>query len=119
MPCDCRKMTYSHPLLKGAFMGIGIFATDMLLRPQFSASGVMELVLFGIEGVVCNLIYGAVEENLTGGSINLHKSAAAGITIWLTDFFLRPNFVGGIGMEMAKFLLQGIIVMMVFNYVPS
>lgn len=118
MGCDSCKMTgsYDHPFMKGAFMGMGIFLTDMVLRPQFTSSSMMELVLFGIEGVVCDLIYGMAEENLKTGSVNFKKSAVAGLTIWLSDFFLRPAFVGGIGMEIFKFLLQGILVMMVFNY---
>lgn len=112
-------MTYDKPLLKGAFMGIGIFATDMVLRPQFAASSMMELLLFGVEGVVCNLIYGTVQGTMKSGSINFKKSVVAAITIWLSDFFLRPAFIGGIGMEMVKFLLQGILVLMVFNYAPD
>lgn len=112
-------MAYEHPFMKGAMMGLGIFVADMVLRPQFTASPAMELVLFMVEGVVCNLVYGMVDNNLKDGSVDFKKSAAAGITIWLTDFFLRPAFVGGIGMQLVKFLLQGLIVMMVFNYVPA
>lgn len=122
MPCNkCSTqttMSYDNPFIKGSIMGMGIFLTDMVLRPQFSASNMMELVLFGVEGIVCDLIYGMLHENMREGSVNFKKSLVAGLTIWLSDFFLRPAFVNGIGMEVVKFLLQGILVVMVFNYSP-
>lgn len=122
MPCNkCSTqttMSYDNPFLKGSIMGMGIFLTDMVLRPQFSASNMMELVLFGVEGIVCDLIYGMLNENMREGSVNFKKSLMAGLTIWLSDFFLRPAFVNGIGMEVLKFIMQGILVVMVFNYSP-
>lgn len=120
MPCDCSdsslQLNMSNPIMSGIVMGVGIFATDMILRPQFTSSQMMELLLFAVEGIVCDLIYGGINSNLLTGSINFKRSVLAGLTLWLTDFFLRPAFVGGIGMEIMKFLLQGIFVLMVFNY---
>ena len=118
-PTDADKTL--GPIIQGSLMGVAIFVTDMILRPQFSASNMMELLLFGLEGVVCDFFYGFIHATRDssagyGKNISVRKSIAAGFTIWLTDFFLRPAFIGNVGMEMMKFLLQGIFVLMVFNY---
>lgn len=113
----------SGMLVNGALMGLGIFAIDMFLRPQFATSQLMELALFAIEGVVCDLIYGMVAGTHSSdgleSNITVNKSLVAGATIWVSDLFLRPAFFGGAGMEILKFLVQGILVMMVFNYSKS
>ncbi len=125
MSCDCNTSSplMSGMLISGALMGMGIFAVDMFLRPQFAASQIMELLLFAIEGVVCDLIYGLVSDTRTesgfSNNVTINKSLFAGATIWVSDLFLRPAFFGGAGMEIMKFLIQGILVMMVFNYSKS
>jgi hypothetical protein len=72
-------------LISGALMGMGIFAVDMFLRPQFAASQIMELLLFAIEGVVCDLIYGFVSDTRTesgfSNNVTINKSLFAGATI--------------------------------------
>lgn len=125
----CNSCTSSSPLMSGmlisgALMGMGIFAVDMFLRPQFAVSQVMELLLFAIEGVVCDIIYGLISDtrDSSGGfgkNVTINKSLFAGATIWVSDLFLRPAFFGGAGMEILKFLIQGILVMMVFGYSKS
>jgi len=117
-------MTRTHPIIEGSLMGLAIFGLDMLLRPRFaSGGGGMEFILFGIEGIACDFIYGVIKKsNKTGGSfgenITLMRSLLAGAVIWGTDILLRTQFVTGGGMEILKFILQGIIVMFVFSYTP-
>ena len=62
MSCGCSKMT--HPLFSGLVMGGVIYVGDLLLRPNFAAGG-MEMILFGIEGMICDIAYGVIN----GGSL--------------------------------------------------
>jgi len=101
-------------------MGLAIYGLDMLLRPNF-ANGGMELLLFGLEGIACDLIYGMIKKSNDysagfGSNITLGRSLMAGGTIWLTDMLLKPEMFRGLGSEIFKFLLQGIIVMFVFGF---
>ena len=122
MPCDCPSKNMTGSLVTGFLMGGAIFLIDTILRPQFATGG-MELLLFLLEGVACDFIYGAIEKTNTsgsfGGNISLMKSITAGLTIWLTDIFLRPENFTGLGTETIKFFLQGFIVMLVLQYKPA
>jgi len=111
----------THPLIEGSIMGLAIFGVDMILRPNFASSNVMEMLLFLLEGVACDLVYGMLKStnslgNGFGSNISLVKSIMAGATIWLSDMFLRPTFTGSPTMELLKFLVQGILVLFVFRF---
>lgn len=114
-----------NPLIQGLMMGGAIFMTDLLLRPNLAASGMMEILLFFAEGAICDLVYDAMSGCGSGGkmfgigNLSLKKSALGGLTIWLSDFFLRPQVVTGAFSEIVKFLIQGMLVMLVFNYTPG
>jgi hypothetical protein len=118
MSCGCKpKMT--HPIVSGILMGGVIYLGDLLLRPQFAAGAGMEVILFMIEGLFCDVAYGVINGGSLAGflhEVSLKKSISAGLTIWVTDFFLRPQNFSGMGMEFIKFALQGFIVMMVLGY---
>lgn len=114
----------SGPIVQGSLMGLAIYAADMILRPRLAGGTGMEILLFLVEGLACDLVYGALKKTNDftkdfGGNVSLQKSAIAGLTIWISDFFLRPGNVNGLGPEFVKFLLQGFLVMMVFNYTPA
>lgn len=116
MSCGCSNMT--HPLLSGLLMGGVIYLGDILLRPNFAQGG-MEVILFGIEGLLCDIAYGVINGGSFAGmmqDISIKKSISAGLTIWITDFFLRTQSFAGMGMEFIKFFLQGLIVYMVIGY---
>jgi hypothetical protein len=116
MSCGCSKMT--HPLFSGLVMGGVIYVGDLLLRPNFAAGG-MEMILFGIEGMICDIAYGVINGGSLEGmfkDISIKKSISAGLTIWITDMFLRPETFTGMGTELIKFFIQGFIVMMVLGY---
>lgn len=107
-------MYSAHPIITGGTMGLVLSVLDMALRPRL-ASGVAELFLFFVEGASCYVIYTmmttekkAATYALDGSLIS--NSTLAGLTIWLTDFFVKPAMLGGAGTEIIKFLLQGIIV---------
>lgn len=99
-------------------MGGAIYGLDMMLRPQFAVNGMMELVLFLIEGAACDVVYTMSQRGSRGfGSfassfenLSLVKSLLAGGTIWLTDMFLRVDSFGGESTEIVKFIIQGFIV---------
>ena len=125
MSCGCPSKSNSNnnmtgTLVGGALMGAAIYLLDILLRPQF-ANGGMELILFLIEGVACDLVYGLIEDSYTAGSgfgtnVSVKKSVVAALTIWLTDIFLRTSNFTGAGTEMIKFFIQGFIVMFALGY---
>lgn len=109
-----------HPLFQGLLMGGAIFAADMLLRPMLATSNLMQILLFFIEGIACDIVYTATcgcassSDFLSG--INLKRSAIAGTVIWITDFILMPQVATGLMNEMFKFGIQGLIVVVVFAF---
>lgn len=110
----------THPLFQGLIMGGAIFGIDMLLRPMMATSNVMQILLFFIEGIGCDIVYNMLcgcggSGNFLGG-IDLKKSALAGLVIWVTDFILVPQVATGLMNEMFKFGIQGLAVMIVFAY---
>ena len=124
MSCGCPSKSNSNnnmtgTLVGGALMGGAIYLLDVLLRPQF-ASGGMELILFLMEGVACDFIYGIIEKSNVDGkfgdNVSVRKSITAGVTIWITDIFLRTSNFTGAGTEMIKFFIQGFIVMFALGY---
>ena len=110
----------THPLFQGLLMGGAIFACDMLLRANFATSNLMQILLFFVEGIACDIVYTATCGCATKGDflsgINLKRSAMAGTVIWITDFILRPQVVSGVLNEMLKFGIQGLIVVVVFAF---
>jgi len=122
--CGCKPTkTMPHPIISGLMMGGAIYGLDMMLRPQFAANGMMEVVLFLIEGAACDIVYSMTNRGTRGlggfatafENISLMKSLLAGGTIWLTDMFLRIDNFGSAGSEMFKFLIQGFIVYVVLG----
>jgi hypothetical protein len=108
----------THPLVSGILMGGIIYLGDLFLRPRL-AEGFMEILLFGVEGVLCDIAYGVINGGSLEGmfkDISIKKSISAALTIWITDIFLRPQNFSGMGTEMIKFFIQGFIVMMVLGY---
>lgn len=118
----CSGMT-THPLFQGLLMGGAIYGLDLLLRPSLATSNVMEILLFFIEGVGCDFVYRMMNKpdssSACSFAFDVKKSTMAGVTIWLTDIFLRPQMFNGLISEIMKFFIQGMLVMLVFNYSPS
>lgn len=113
-------MRDSYPFLSGAVMGFTIYAGDMLFRPRLGG-GLQEMLLFLVEGAVCDLVYNSMKTDCTSdcsvfSGMTLKGSAVAGITIFISDLFLRPQNFGGLGSELIKFLIQGMIVMLALTY---
>ena len=115
----------NHTLIKGGIMGVVIAALDMALRPKM-AGGLQEILLFGLEGFSCYLVYkfGSTPAgshtcgNIFGQDPSMfYLTLVGGLTIWITDLFLRPQNMFGAGMEMFKFILQGMIVVFAFGAV--
>lgn len=117
----------THPLFQGLLMGATIFGLDVFLRPRAGEKGgIMEIMLFFAEGAACDIVYGMVKGGCANAgdhdlgdlfkTISIRKSIMAGLTIWLTDFFLRPeNFKGELN-AIIKFGIQGMMVMFVLGY---
>lgn len=122
--CSCQTSTststnMTHPLFNGLLMGAGIYVCDLVLRPQFAINDLMSILLFFVEGAVCDVIYSSIHAGKTGkimDYMSIKKTVLAGATIWITDFLLRPEYFAGMGMEIIKFFLQGVIVLMVLGY---
>lgn len=107
-------MYSKHPIITGGTMGLVLSVLDMALRPRL-ASGLAEVFLFFVEGASCYVIYKMMSTDKRAATYTLDgtlisNSTLAGLTIWLTDFVIRPGMLGGPGTEIVKFLLQGIIV---------
>lgn len=113
-------MSTTHPLFQGLLMGGTIYLLDIFLRPGLATSNVMEILLYFVEGVGCDFVYRYMgrPEGSTGCSMSLDvkKSVMAGVTIWISDIFLRPQMFNGLMSEMIKFGIQGLLVMLVFNF---
>ena len=106
-------MYSSHPIFTGGAMGLSLAVLDMALRPRL-ATGLAEVFLFFVEGCTCYVIYKAMSGD-KGDSYKLDGSlissaTLSALTIWLTDFVIRPGMLGGPGTDFIKFLVQGIIV---------
>lgn len=118
---NSNQIVMTHPLFQGLLMGGAIFAADMLLRPMLATSNLMQILLFFVEGIACDIVYAATCR-CGGGSgdflsgINLKRSAIAGVVIWITDFILMPQVATGFMNEMLKFGIQGLIVVVVFAF---
>lgn len=107
-------MYSSHPIFTGGAMGLTLSVLDMALRPRI-AEGLAEVFLFFVEGCACYVIYKAMvtEEKAATYALDgslISNATLAALTIWLTDFVIKPAMLGGAGTEIIKFLLQGIIV---------
>ena len=90
---------------------------DMALRPGLG-SGFGQILRFLIEGTGCALIYAYMSNGeLKYGdgytfqdSRGVRDTLTAAVTLFLTDEFLRPEIVRGLGSESMKFMLQGLLV---------
>ena len=106
-------------IMGGLLTGGVIFLGDMVLKPKLQG-GILEILCFAIEGALCEFVYHIVKKDKACGimdNITLQGSAIAGLVIWATDFFIRPEMFGGVGMESIKFFLQGFIVYLSLGYV--
>lgn len=112
-------MPDSGLIIGGLLTGGVIFLGDMVLKPKLQG-GILEILCFAIEGALCEVSYHIAKKDKACSlldNITIQGSAVAGIMIWLTDFFIRPEMFGGVGMESIKFFLQGFIVYLSLGFV--
>ena len=109
------SITHPPNFVAGGILGASIFMLDLALRPMLG-QGFGEFLRFTLEGAAALVIdnqlseYGYNHDNRVKKTYGIKNILLSSLTIHFSDFILRPQLVGGMGMEIAKFFIQGNLV---------